>query len=93
MIRKTSKFDVAEYLKTDEDYRAFLEVAAEEGDDRAILRALDTVARAKGMTEVARLANISRTSLYKTLSDDGNPNFFTVNKLLKVFGCKLSVSK
>jgi probable addiction module antidote protein len=83
MNEKSSKFDVADYLENYEDFRAFLEAAVEDGSDRAFVRALSTVARAKGMDEAAQLANISKNSLPKILSDESEPNHYMVEKLLK----------
>jgi probable addiction module antidote protein len=89
---KFHKWDVADYLQTEEDRAAFLEVSlieAEEKNDYSIFtRALGDVARAKGMTEVAREAGLGRESLYKSLSENGNPSFATVRKVVGAFGLK-----
>lgn len=89
-----SRFDAADYLKTDEDIALYLEAVMEEaGDDPAfILKALGTVARARNMSQLARDAGISREGLYKALSADGNPTFDTVLKVAKALDLKLTLS-
>ena len=88
MTVKTRHFDPAEHLKTDEDIKFFLQDAAE-GTPEEFIHALNTAARAKGMTEIAKQAGVSRASLYKSLSEDGNPRFETVSKIVAALGCKL----
>ena len=91
MIVKTSPFDPAEHLKTPEDIAAFLEAVFEdEGDDTVFIqKALGVAARAKGMSEMARATDIDRASLYKALSEDGNPTFMTVWKVAKALGVRI----
>ena len=91
MALKLSKWDVVEYLKTDEDMALYLEAAMEEaGDDAAfIAKVLGDIARAKGMTQLARDTGIGRESLYKALSGQGNPSFATVLKVAKALGVRL----
>ena len=86
---KTTKWDVTEYLKTDEDMAAYLEAAMEDGHPAVIAAAIGNIARAKGMTQVARKAGIGRVSLYKALSPDGNPEFATVLKVIRALGLRL----
>lgn len=88
---KTKPFDIAEHLETDEDIRIFLQEAAETGDTSDFLHALNTAARAKGMSEVAKQAGVTRASLYKSLADGGNPRFATISKITKALGCRLAV--
>ena len=85
-------FDVADYLKTDQDIRLFLKEAAKTGVMSDFIHALSTAARAKGMTEVAKQAGVTRASLYKSLADDGNPRFETISKIVEALGCKLVIS-
>ncbi|MCI5132646.1 MAG: putative addiction module antidote protein [Candidatus Electrothrix sp. EH2] len=92
MALKTRRFDAAEYLKTEEDIRMFLQAAMEDGTHQDFIRALNTAARAMGMTEVAKKAGVTRASLYKSLADGGKPQFVTVSKVLKALGCKLAVA-
>ena len=92
MTLKTRPFDAAEYLDSAEAQQAFLADAFETGDTAHIQRALGTVARARGMTAIAREAGIGRESLYKSFSGDGNPEFNTVVKVLHALGLKLTVT-
>ena len=88
---KTSVYDVAEHLRTPKEMAAYLDAWLDEAPDDAagIARALGDIARAKGMTQVARDAGLSRESLYRALSADGNPSFATVLKVAKALGVKL----
>ncbi|MGD9635380.1 MAG: addiction module antidote protein [Pirellulales bacterium] len=86
---KTKKWDAADHLETAEDMAAYLEAALEEGDAALFAAALGDVARAKGMTKIARATGLGRESLYKALSPDGNPEFSTVLKVLDSLGLKL----
>jgi probable addiction module antidote protein len=88
---KTTPYDVAEHLRTPEEMAAYLDAWLEEApDDTAgIAKALGNIARAKGMTQVARDAGLSRESLYRALSAEGNPSFATVLKVAKALGMKL----
>lgn len=86
---KTTKWNVVDYLKTDEDMADYLEAAMEDGNPSVIATAIGNIARAKGMTQVARKAGIGRVSLYKALSPDGNPEFATILKVVKALGLRL----
>ena len=88
---KTVAYDVAEQLRTPEEMAAYLNAWLEEAPDDAagIARALGDIARARGMTQVARDAGLSRESLYKALSEDGNPSFATVLKVARALGVRL----
>lgn len=88
---KTVRYDVAEQLRTPEAMAAYLDAwLAEASDDAAgIARALGDIARAKGMSQVARDAGLSRESLYKALSANGNPSFATVLKVARALGVRL----
>ena len=88
---KATKFDIAEYLETPEDIQAFLDEAMNTGSSEEFIHALGIAARAKGMTEVAEKAGVTRPSLYKSLSNGGKPGFDTVNKVIHALGCKLAV--
>ena len=81
-----------DYLETDEDIVAYLEVALDEGDPALIAAALGDIARAKGMTTVAADAGLGRESLYKALSPDCNPEFATVLKVMRALGLRLHAS-
>jgi probable addiction module antidote protein len=91
MSLKTKPFDIAEHLNTPEDIRGFLQEVVATGDESDFIHVLNTAARAAGMTEVAKKAGVTRTSLYKSLSEDGNPKFSTVSKVTKALGCRLAV--
>ena len=86
----TVAYDVAEQLRTPEEVAAYLDAWLEEAPEDAagIARALGDIARAKGMTQVARDAGLSRESLYKALSENGNPSFATVLKVARAVGVK-----
>jgi probable addiction module antidote protein len=94
METKTAPYDVAEFLETPEEMAAFLEACIQESDGDAafIAKALGDIARAKGMTQIARKAGLSRESLYKALSGDRSPSFDTILKVISVLGLKLTAS-
>jgi probable addiction module antidote protein len=89
---KTIPWDPAQHLKRDEDIAEYLDAAFEDGDPELIRHALGDVARAKGMTQVAKAAGLGRESLYKALSANGNPEFATVLKVIQALGLKLKVA-
>lgn len=88
---KTILYDSAEYLETPEDMAAYLEACLEiaDGDAAFIAKALGNIARAKGMTEIAREAGLSRESLYKALSGERTPSFDTILKVISALGLKI----
>ena len=88
---KTTTYDVAEQLRTPEERAACLDAWLEEAPDDAagIARALGDIARAKGMSQVAKDAGLSRESLYRALSAEGNPSFATVLKVARALGVRL----
>jgi len=88
---KITPYDVAEHLRTDEEMLLYIEAAFEEaGDDASfIAKALGDVARARGMTRIARDAGLSRESLYKALSGERSPDFSTLLKVLRALGIRL----
>lgn len=87
----TTRYDVTEHLRTPEEMAAYLEACLEEanGDAAFIAKALGDIARAKGMSQVARDAGLSRESLYKALSGDRSPGFDTILKVIGALGLKL----
>ena len=93
MKKKTaaSRYAVAEHLRTPDEMAAYLEACLEEADGDAtfIAKALGDIARAKGMTQVARDAGLSRESLYKALSGERSPDFATILKVVQALGLKL----
>ncbi len=88
---ETSRYDVAEHLRTPEEMAAYLEACLEEanGDAAFIAKALGDIARAKGMSQVARDTGLSRESLYKALSGERSPSFDTILKVVSALGLKL----
>ena len=90
MSVETRRWDIAEHLDSDESIALFLEAVFEEGDPSLIAAAIGDVARARGMTQIAREAGLSRESLYRALSEQGNPEFGTVLRVLKALGVKLA---
>lgn len=88
---KTLPYDVAEQLRTPEEMAAYIDVWFEDfpEDASGIARALGVVARARGMAQIARDTGLSRESLYKALSGEGNPTFATVLKVAKALGIRL----
>lgn len=88
---ETTKWDGAEYLETPEAIAAYLEAAFEDGDPQVITHALGNVARAKGITQVAKDAGITRAGLYKALSSDGDPRLTTLLGVFKSLGLAVSV--
>jgi probable addiction module antidote protein len=92
MAIKTRRWDASEHLDSDEMIGAFIDAALEDGDPALVAAAIGDVARAKGMTVIAREADVSRESLYKALSAEGNPEFATIMKVLKALRLRLTVS-
>ena len=88
---KTTKYDVAEHLRTKAEMAAYLEASIEDanGDAAIIAKALGDIARAKGMSQVARDAGLSRESLYKALSGERSPGFDTILKVIDALGLQL----
>jgi probable addiction module antidote protein len=88
---KTTRYDVADHLRTPEEMAAYLDAwLAEAPEDAAgIAKALGDIARAKGMSQVARDSGLSRESLYRALSAEGNPSLATVLKVARALGVRL----
>jgi probable addiction module antidote protein len=89
----TRLWDPAEHLETDEDMAAYLEAALTEGDSTLVAAALGDIARAKGMSQVARDAGLGRESLYKALSPSGNPELATILKVIAALGLQLHATR
>ncbi|MBA1230414.1 putative addiction module antidote protein [Pseudomonas viridiflava] len=94
MNHDTTPFDTAEYLKTPEDMANYLDACLEEdsGDGALVRAALNDIARAYGMTQIARDTGLGRESLYKAFGATGNPEFTTVMKVMRAIGLKLHAS-
>lgn len=89
---ETKTYDSAEFLDTDEAVAEYLAAAVEEGDAALFRHALGVVARARGMTQIARESGLSRESLYKALSDEGNPSLDTAMRVMKALNVKLTAT-
>lgn len=89
---KTSKFELAEYLETEQDMQDFLDACATENDPTLIAHALGVIAKAKGMSALAEKTGLGRESLYKSLSDGGNPSFATIVKVVQGLGLNLNIA-
>jgi len=87
----TRRYEVTEHLRTPEEMAAYFEACLEEanGDAAFIAKALGDIARAKGMTQIAKESGLSRESLYRALSGERTPNFDTILKVLNALGIKL----
>jgi probable addiction module antidote protein len=92
MPLETIPWDVTEHLNSDEAIAAYLDAIFEEGDPKLMAAAIGDVARARGMTEIAERTGLSRESLYRALSKDGNPEMATVLKVMRALGMRVSVS-
>ena len=90
---KLTKYDMANYLTTEKEITAFLKASIEDNDPDYLPRALGIVARARGMTKVAKKAGVTRSSLYKAFSEGGNPEFSTVLKVLDALGLKFKITR
>lgn len=89
---KTTPYDSAQYLDSGEAVSAYMEEALETDDPVFIAHALGTVARARGMSRVAKKAGLSRESLYKALGPEGNPEFGTVIRVMHALGLRFSIT-
>ncbi len=80
---KTRPYDAAEYLETEADMAAYLQAVLEEGEPALVVHALGNIARARGMSQIARQTGLGRDSLYRALSPEGNPEFATILKVVQ----------
>ena len=88
---KLSKFDVVDYLDSEEAITAYLRAAAEENDPEFMVQAINDVARARGMNELAQKMGVTREGLYKSLNGNTKPRFETICKALRALGLQLTV--
>jgi probable addiction module antidote protein len=89
-MRRTTRFDAADYLDIEERQVAYITAALETGDADFVRDALGLIARARGMSEIAKNAGLNRESLYKALGESGNPEFATVMRIVRALGLTLS---
>lgn len=92
MTVETSPWDPTEILSSDEAIEAYLEAAFEDGDPKLVAMALGNIAKAKGMTHIAREAGITREALYKALSEKGDPKLSTLLGVMKALGLRFTVT-
>jgi probable addiction module antidote protein len=95
MAEKFSRYDTADYLKSEEDMVAYIEATMEEADDdpALIAAALGNIARARGMGQLAKDTGLTREGLYKALSEEGNPSLGTVMKVMRALGLRLTATR
>ncbi len=89
-VSELPDFDLAEHLKTDEDISVYLSQVLEDNDSSELTHALGVIARARGMTEVARAAGLTREALYKALRPNSQPRFDTIARVCRALGLKLT---
>lgn len=89
---ETSKFDIADYLDSNEMIAEYLNTVLEEGNDADIVNAIGHIAKAIGMTKIAEETGMSRPSLYKALSEGSKPQFSTIMKVLKAVGAQIHIN-
>ncbi len=90
-VTKTAPYRTEDYLETDEQIAAYLNVTLEDCDAKELAHALGVIARARGMTQLAKDAGLTRASLYKALSEDGNPSMDTMIRVVRALGLSLHV--
>lgn len=90
-VAELSTFDMAEALQSEQDIMDYLNLVLEENDPAELAHALGVIARAKGMTQIAKDAGIGREALYKALRSDASPRFDTINRVVHAFGFKLAI--
>ena len=88
---ETTRFDSADFLDSAEAIAAYLDAWLEDGTPQELRNALATIARSKGISELARRSGISRPGIYKALGEDGNPSFETIRSILGAMGLRLTV--
>ena len=88
----TSKFDIADYLDSKEMMAEYLNTVLEEGDDKDVINAIGHIAKAIGMAKISEQTGLSRTSLYKALSEGAKPQVATIMKVLKAIGGQIQIN-
>lgn len=92
MAIETKPWDAAETLNTPADIAAYLDAYLEDGTPEELLRAVNTIARSRGMSELARQTGISREALYRAFSENGNPTLDTLLRVMKALGVRLAIA-
>ncbi len=90
-ISELPEFDLAEHIKTEKDIAEYLSIVMEENDPSLLAAVLGDIARARGMSEIAKASGITREALYRALRPGAHPRFDTINRVCKALGCKLAV--
>ncbi len=90
---KTSPFDPADYLSSEDDILDYLKIWMEDGSPQEIARAIGDIARSKGMSDIAKKSGLGRQALYNALSENGNPTLETLTAVLDALGLELTVQK
>ena len=90
-IKDLSKFDVVDYLGTEKDIAAYLSAVLEDGDPALFVAAIGDIAKAKGMSEIAKKSGVTRESLYRALKIEARPRFETIAKVVHALGMRLTV--
>ncbi|SUO98004.1 addiction module antidote protein [Suttonella indologenes] len=85
-------FNIQDYLQTEEDQLCYLQAALEEDDNAFLQTALGDIAKARGMTDIAEITGMSRTSLYKALSENAHPRFSTIRKIIDALGYQITLT-
>ena len=93
MTVKTTRFDMADYLDSDEAIQEYFRQVMEDGDPDEVIRALGHIARARGMAQLAKDTGLGRESLYKTFSEGSKPRFDTIMRVTKALGLTLTVAQ
>ena len=91
-VKDLSKLDVVDYLRTEKDIAAYLSAVLEDGDPALFVAAIGDIAKAKGMSEIAKKSGVTRESLYRALKIEARPRFETVAKVVHALGMRLTVS-
>jgi len=91
-IKDLSKFDVVDYVRTEKDIAAYLSAVLEDGDPALFVAAIGDIAKAKGMSEIAKKSGVTRESLYRALKIEARPRFETVAKVVHALGMRLTIS-
>lgn len=90
-VNDLSEFDITQHIKTDADVAKYLRQVLEEGDSSELAAALGYIAKARGMTEIAKASGIKRAALYKALRPNAQPRLDTVQRVCKALGVKITV--
>ena len=91
-VKDLSKFDVVDYLRTEKDIAAYLSSVLEDGDPALFVAAIGDIAKAKGMSDIAKKSGVTREALYRALKIEARPRFETVAKVVHALGMRLTIN-